>query len=538
MNRSLLIIFLSLLQLVISAQVLTTSTLPIIIVDTEGQTILDEPKINSTMKIIYKSEGVNDINQDSAHFEGSIGIELRGQSSLALFPKKGYGVEVRDSLGEDLDASILDMPEESDWVIHSPYSDKSLIRNALSYTWAGRIMPYAPRVKMAELVINNNYQGIVLWTEKIKRDKNRVDVNKLKDDENEGDDLTGGYIIKFDKGDAIEVGWISPYEPIPGRNQDTRFLFNYPKYDDITPEQRNYIKGYVTEFEHVLMSDDFKDPINGYRKYIDVQSFIQIMIINELTRNVDGYRLSTYMYKDKDSNGGKLHMGPVWDYNLALGNADYCSGSSDSGWAYDFNNVCPQDFWVNHVWWKRLLEDPAFTQELIASWQSLRSTIFSDENLNADIDSLTTVLGGAIERNFQRWPVLGNYVWPNNFVGATYQSEIDYLKRWIENRTAWLDDNFKLLTTATKNINLTPRSLVYPNPSLEDVTIDMTDMITTPDYIEVYNHMSQLIYSSPIKESQIELSLTASSDQSIMYYRLFKDGSPIETQDFQIIRQR
>jgi len=317
-------------HLSLAGQELTTSNLPIIIIDTDGEGIRDEPKITAHMLILDDADGQNDINRSIATYDGFIGIEIRGQSSQS-FPKKGYGVETRDDDGNDLNVALLGMPEENDWVIHSPYSDKSLIRNALAYSIAGEMMPYAPRVRLAELIINNRYEGVILWTEKIKRDNNRVAVSKLTEDDNDGDEVTGGYIIKFDKGN--EVLFTSKFQPNLPYNQETRFVAQDPKISEYTDAQVDYINRYIDEFEEVLMSDNYDDPVEGYAKYIDIDSYVNTILLNELTRNVDGYRLSTYMYKDKDSKGGKLTMGPTWDHNLAWGNADYCNGSNTTGMA-------------------------------------------------------------------------------------------------------------------------------------------------------------------------------------------------------------
>ncbi|MBT8393211.1 MAG: CotH kinase family protein, partial [Bacteroidia bacterium] len=176
----------------------------------------------------------------------------------------------------------------------------------------------------------------------------------------------------------------------------------------------------------------------GYAAYIEPQSFIDFFLLNELANNVDGYRLSTWLVKDKNE---KLQMGPIWDFNLAFGNADYCEGGTNNVWAYKFNERCPGDFWQIPFWWDRLLEDPAFVAQLQSRWQELRSTTFSDTAIDQKIDSYveTLTLSGAIDENFQRWNVIGEYVWPNNFVGDSYDAELDYLKDWLFDRLSWLD---------------------------------------------------------------------------------------------------
>lgn len=449
-QRFLIIIFSS-FGLTLAAQ-FTESNLPIIVIETGGQELVDEPKIDAQMQIFYDTTGgVNQLSSTEYHFNGHIGIELRGQSSLALFPKKSYGLETRNANGENYNVSLFGWPAENDWVIHSPFSDKSLMRNALSYTIAGGIMPYAPRVKFCELIINGSYEGVVIFTEKIKRDKGRVDISNLKITDISGDQLTGGYIIKFDKGLEEETAWESPFEPVEGAWQKARFLFQYPKKDLITPEQNEYIENYITTFESILKDTNFDDPNIGYHRYINDTSFIDFMIINELAKNVDGYRLSTYMYKDRDSIDGRLHMGPVWDFNLAFGNADYCRGGSTSGWAWDFNDVCPEDYWLIHFWWSRLLESPNFANLFVNRWKYLRTNVISDDSIGSIIDGFKSQLFEPQVRNFQKWPIIGEYIWPNNFIGQTFDQEIEYLKEWSRSRNQWIDSNIDFLMLPTSN---------------------------------------------------------------------------------------
>ncbi len=347
-----------------------SSYLPLIKIDTKGKSIPDEPKINASMEIINNGSGlINNIDDPINGYNGNIGIELRGSSSLS-FPKKQFAVELWTASGADTSASILGLPSEEDWILSAPYSDKTLIRNILTYKLGRELGWYAPRTKLYELFINDKYQGVYVLTEKIKRDKNRVDINKLNPEENSGDDLTGGYIVKIDKFTSSKLGlnWESPYTP-PNQDpeQKIRFQFHYPREEVITIEQRKYIQEYITQFEHVLAGPKFRDLEIGYRKHINIESFIDFAIINELTRNVDGYRLSTFLYKDKDSKGGMLTIGPLWDYNLAFGNADYCNGGDTNGWAWDFNYVCDHSASIP-FWWKRFIKDPSYIIQLQNRW--------------------------------------------------------------------------------------------------------------------------------------------------------------------------
>lgn len=402
-----------------------SSNLPIVMIDTSGQWIRDEPKIPAQMKIIYdKSGGRNTLNSQHIDFEGKIGIELRGKTSLK-FPKHQYGIEIQDNEGKDKAASLLQLPAESDWVLNGPYSDKTLMRNYLAYAFSHRIGRYASRTKFVEMFLNDkgdpaienrHYVGIYLLIEKIKRGKNRVDIKSLKPA-----DITGGYILKIDKRDKFETYFLTDY--------DTRLFYVYPKPRDMSDAQKAWIQDYMNAFETALVGKDFKDPEHGYAKYIDIPAFIDYFIINELFRNIDGFRYSTYMYKER---GGPLHMGPVWDFNLSMGNSSFYQGWETRGWLID---TTPVPFW-----WDRLLTDRKFTHKLVKRWKALRKDGLATSKLLKEIDRTAEYLSEAQKRNFQRWPVLGSKLFGNPNRGyATYQQEVQQLKRWLLARLKWMD---------------------------------------------------------------------------------------------------
>lgn len=418
-------------------EIVPENRLPLVAISTNGNQIVDEPKIDATFSVT--ESGI-------VSYEGRMGIEFRGASSQS-FPKKAFGFETRDEANEDIDVSILGFPEEEDWILYAPYSDKSLMRNMLIYDLSRDMQQYASRTKFVEVAINGVDQGVYVFMEKLKRDSNRININNLKEDENSGEDLTGGYILKIDKTAGTNLGEgyndqnsfssaIAPPNAVFG--QEINFLYEEPDAEDITQEQKVYISDYVGSFETALASDNFTNTETGYEAYIDVDSFIDFFILNELSNNVDGYRLSTYMHKDKN---GKLKMGPIWDFNLAFGNANYCDGGTTNVWGYKFNERCPEDFWQVPFWWERLLEDPNYVSKLKARWQALRGSSLSDAAIFSRITTYSNVLttAGAVEKNFSTWPVLGVYVWPNNFVGNTYAEELGHLNSWLEDRLQWLD---------------------------------------------------------------------------------------------------
>lgn len=412
----------------VSAQVNKFSTpLPIVYLNTNGQEIPDEPKINARMQIAWHEDGTANSTDDPAnHFSGAIRIEIRGSSSQ-MFPKKSYGFELMDEEGADMDFPLLGMPEEEDWILYAPYSDKSLIRNVLTFTLAAKLGGYAPRCCFVEMFLNGEYVGIYVLMEKIKRDKYRVDIAKLKPDDISGEDLTGGYIVKIDKTTGSGgSGWYSQFENEKQRH--TYYQYEYPDWDEINDIQKNYIQHYIDQFESALYFKEY-DPETGYRQYIDIRSFIDYFIINEMGKNIDAYRLSTFLYKDKNE---KLNLGPVWDFNLAFGNVNYLDAWETYG--LQMYADLGDDEWQNPFWWKRFMGDSYFTTQLRCRWNELFASVLAPANIVATVDSLVTLLEKPAERNFQRWKVMGVWIWPNYFVAQSYPIEINWLKNWIYER--------------------------------------------------------------------------------------------------------
>lgn len=476
----------------------TSSNLPIIVINTNGAVIQDEPKIVASMGIIDNGLGNrNAVTDPFNNFSGKIGIEIRGSSSQ-MFPKKQYGLELQDDQGDGINASLLGMPAEEDWILFAPYNDKALMRDALAYKLGRSLGHYAPRTRYCEVLINNEYMGIYVLIEKIKRDKNRLNIAKLSAEEVSGDDLTGGYILKVDK--ATGNGGESFQSKYPPANrsaaQQISFLYDYPKYDAMPQAQKEYINQYVAKFEDALAGVNYRDPVNGYVKYIDVASFIDFLIVNEVSKNVDGYRLSTYLHKQRESDGGKLHLGPIWDFNLGFGNADYCTRGNPEGFVLDFNTTCPDDFWLIPFWWKRLFQDGNFTNALNQRWTTLRTNELQTETIITYIDSVATVLNAeSQQRNFQRWPVLGTYVWPNYYVGSSFQDEVNWLKNWVTKRMTWLDKNLPMVVTGAEDEQTLEDVHVYPNPFSNSITIELTILKPSEVRVQLVNSLGKKVLS-------------------------------------------
>ncbi len=446
-----------------------TSNLPIVLIDTDGVPIPNEPKITAGMKVINNGTGqINDILDAPNEYHDFIGIELRGSTSQLFYDKKPYSIELRDDTGQENDVPLLGMPAESDWALIAPLNDKTLIRDMLAYNFGLQVMDWAPRARYVEVVINGSYEGVYMLIERIKRDKNRVDIQKIKTSDTTGVALTGGYILSFDKVNGGFGGdWVLPNAAIDGTQKESWVQVVSPKAEDIKPAQRNYIENTINQFDNDMAQWTPNEPgTPAYENWVDVDSWINYLLVNEITKNVDAYRLSSYFYKNRDSIDTKIHMGPIWDFNIALGLGDYCGGNDYTGWAKDFNEICGGDQWVIHFWWEKICREYTFQQKVKSRWQTLRAGVWKDQALTQMVDSLAQTLAQAQVRNFQRWPVLGQYIWPNAFVGNTYQSEVNYLKTFLLNRAAWMDDNIANVgPVPVRNIlGIEGPVSVFPNP--------------------------------------------------------------------------
>ena len=468
------------------------STLPLIIIDTHGETIVDEPKITADMKIIHNEDGnKNSLTDYPNEYNGKIGIERRGATSY-YYPQKPYLFETRNEDGSNNNVEILGMPEENDWILLSHYNDKTFMRNAISFDLFREMGNYSVRSRLCDVVINGEYEGIYLLCEKIKRDKNRVDISKIKSDDTQDDDLTGGYIFKVDYYYYSE-GWISNYGPTDHPSYKTRFIYYYPDHNDIVSSQRQYLKTHVDKFQYVLNHSDFE---NSYSSFINDSSFIDYFIVNELARNVDGYKKSRYFYKNRDSKGGLIKAGPVWDFDWAWKNINDCyifRQTDGAGWAYKINDCyetsCPG-------WYVRLLQDPVFADKLNCRYFKLRETILSDESLESKIDSIYNLVSEPQVGHFERWDILGKRTGAPEVEepAQTYNEEVSRLRNWISLRLNWLDNNMvgngDNCFTSTYEIAQSNPVTMYPNPASAIVNFESNIEILQ---IEIFDYSGRVV---------------------------------------------
>lgn len=411
-----------------------SSNLPLILLENYGDGRPPSGDYQMASMAIIEPENGRSRFSNGFTAASQVGIKVRG-SSTGGRSKASLSLEVQDEFGEDKNLPLLGMPGESDWVLWGPYNfDLTLMHNPFIFELSRQIGRYAPRTRFVELYLNTgggalssaDYYGVYALMEKIGRDGDRVDVERLFEEHKQEPDVSGGYILKIDRADPGDSGFGA------GR-QNIKYV--YPKEMEMErPErdaQQQYIRQFLNQMGDALYASYFKDPTRGYAKYIDVEAAIDHHLLNVVAFNVDALRLSGYMYKPR---GGKLTFGPIWDFDRALGSTDgrdnnprtWRSTSGDRG----------TDFF-NYPWWNRMFRDIDFFQKYIDRFQSLRQAEFSTANINAIIDGMANELKEAQKRDLAKWNQR-----PRSQYGGTYQGEVNHMKTWLAQRITFMEKQF------------------------------------------------------------------------------------------------
>ncbi|WNV85877.1 CotH kinase family protein [Umezawaea sp. Da 62-37] len=439
----------------------TAHDLPVVMIDSYGAGKPAREYFDSTTMIFQPPTGGTTSLAAAPAVATRAGFKLRGQSS-ASFEKAPYRLEFHDNDNDDADYPVLGMPADSDWVLRGPFTDKSLIREAFVYDLGREMGLKAPRYSFAEFYLNtdanpvgaSDYMGVYMIVETIKNTKNRLDLKKLDEEDTTLPKISGGYIWKFE--------WMAAEEPTLPCTGAANTCWNYLEVADpspLQPAQKEWLRGYIQEFNNVLRAPNSADPATGYQKYIDVDSFIDHMIVNELSRGMDAYVRSAHFYKDRDS---KIFAGPLWDFDLTFGVGGYFQNDQAAGWQYQ-QTRSPQ----SNDWYAQLMRDPAFVNKLKARWQSLRGGLLSNASLTSRADALARPLTNAAQRNFQRWPNLstqyiGPFITPT---ASTWQGQVQYMKDWMTRRTAWLDSTSGWGGGTTPTTTTTTTTTTTPPPA-------------------------------------------------------------------------
>ncbi|MGL1888111.1 MAG: CotH kinase family protein [Reichenbachiella sp.] len=472
-----------------------STNLPIIMITTEGGTaIQDDPKVSAEMKIVYRGEGERTFLTDEndvafLDYSGNIKIEFRGSSSQSL-PKKQYGFTTYDVTGLFTDnVSLLGMPKENDWILNGLAFDPSLIRDYFSYNLAREMGEYASRTQYCEVLINGSYSGLYVLQEKLKADDNRIDINKIDAVDNTLPQLSGGYITKADKTTGNDpVAWVMPNYS----GWETAFIHATPKPEEATSAQTAYIQSEFEKLSNTSLAGNASFS-NGYPSVIDIPSFVNFMLLNELASNVDAYQFSTYFHKDRN---GKLRAGPVWDLNLSFGNDLF-------DWGFDRSHT---DIWQfenenrGATFWTDLYESNDFRCYLSKRWNELTqpNQPMNLSMLEASIDETVELISEATEREQALWGTVENHT-----------EEISNMKSWIATRIEWMNQEIGSFDACS---NVTTPNLViskihyHPAPGVaDDSDYEFIELHnngnTTVDLTGVYFGSTGFVYQFPIDAS-------------------------------------
>jgi len=458
------------------------SNLPIVIINTDKHPttgiqyeIKDEPKVLASMKIIYNPKGIRNYetdqnNDEYLNYNGRIGIEKRGSSSQ-LLDKKPYGLTTlkADNVSNN-NVSLLGMPKENDWVLNSLAYDASLIRDFLSYEIYKNTGNYAARAVYCEVIINGDYKGLYLLMEKLKIDDNRINISKLTTADNTMPNITGGYITKADKTNNIDpVAWTM----MSGIGWTVNFIHDSPKPSEITSQQNNYIYLQFNALKNV-MNAQLSSITDGYPSIIDVPSFVDFMLMNEICSNADAYTYSTFFHKERN---GKLRAGPIWDFNLTFGNDLFSWGydrSLTNVWQFDDNENTGAKFW------KDLYTNTQFKCYMSKRWVELTAQHqpFNHTVIAQRIDEVVNIISEAAVREQSRWGKVGNHA-----------TQISDMKNWLEKRILWLNGHLSSYQTCA---NITTPALVISKIHYNPLT-STTAVSDSLEFIEISNNSNNTI---------------------------------------------
>ncbi|MDR1764308.1 MAG: CotH kinase family protein [Dysgonamonadaceae bacterium] len=376
-------------------------------------------KLDGTMIIRNSARSTYD---ESAFYSGKIQIEGRGNTTWGV-PKRPYNIDLLDEAGDENPKPLLDMPESDEWALLAFWHDRSLMRIPLAM-YLGRQMtgiPWTPHLQYVELWVNDEYRGLYCLSDKVQRGDTRVDLKKLTDSAEDQTEprISGGYLLEGSSEEKLN----EQEKAVQFRtSRDINFTFKYPKAKNVTAAQREWIKNWLNEFEGVLWGNNFKDPSEGYQKYIETQSFIDWTILHEQSKGPDNlFHASTFVSKERNK---KLNMNAPWDFDLSYANG---SDRSEAG-----NMV------RTHRWFARLADDPAYFAQYQARFDELRP-LFNKipQILEANYQFLAA--DGALEREKAKWPqILQEYSGESSQTRPlNYHAHVRYLSDWIQSRDAW-----------------------------------------------------------------------------------------------------
>ena len=387
-----------------NSKLVQLTNLPTVVINTENAAAI-------TSKEVYVNSNVSIISDGGATalLTSDTGVRGRGNASWS-FPKKPYRIKF------DKKQSPLGAPASAkSWTLINNYGDKTLMRNILAFEVSRRVgMAYTPFCTPVDVILNGEYQGCYQLCDQVEVGDGRVPAKK-------------GYLIEIDAYAWDEESYFVS-------NKDMPVTIKYPKDDEITAEQHNFIEDYFNKMEAAVFASNFSDSQDGYRKYLDVDSFLRNFIIGEFCGNTDTY-WSVYMYKD--AADGVLYTGPAWDYDLAFENDNRTYPINNlNGFIYATNGSVASGA-VRDMVTRIIKQDPAGKARLRELWGVAKPKLM---DLNVYVDATATLLDESQTLNFKRWPILSQKVHQNPEARGTYSAEVQAVKDYITARLTKFDE--------------------------------------------------------------------------------------------------
>jgi len=417
-----------------------SSALPLVIIDTFGNSVGSKDKEfhSAYMVVLDRGEDGTTTLTTPIQVETRIGIRTRGSSS-AGWPKHHYRIEAWNETGgrieswsnpderefNDKEIAPLGMPPEADWILGSFYQfDRALMRNSLIYELSNQVGSYAARTQHVEVFLNtggslsySDYFGIYALMEAIERDDERVDIEPLGPNDNTEPEISGGYLFKDDRDD--------PNAPDTFSAGGLSLVYVDPDVKELTLQQKVYLSSFINAaYASLIGGASYINP-----DYIDVDAWIDHHWLNLLTKNPDAFRLSGYLYKDRE---GPIVAGPIWDFDRTMGCDNDSRALVPTGW----NPSSPADDFWTYGWYRYLFQNADFAQRWIDRWAILKEKALSIENIHAVIDAFAAeITQEAADRNFAKWT-------QNPPDSPGWMGEVNYLKNWLATRVNWIDSQF------------------------------------------------------------------------------------------------
>lgn len=440
------------------------TNLPIVFINTNNTMIQRDNYILAQMKIIHNGDGrtnfgdtVSYIGQ-SVDYEGYIALKYRGNSSFTESNKKPLAFRTLESNvlpddgGKKKKVKILGMEKDNKWGFIAPWCDETMFRDILSFELGRPWFDWVPSARLCEIILDGTYYGVYVLCERVSKGKHRLNLNDpTVDDKGQ---VVLDFHVSVDHGyDPYYASKNRPWQSMDG-SRESHYTIKYEyedpeddEFSDLPNGTREALHAEIDKMENAFKTTNWQDPDNGYRKLVDEISFIDYLLATEVSMNIDGYRLSTHLYKHSEQRQATEEIDPrwkttLWDYNIAWGNANYYGGERTDLWQYEFNinntgDDCPVPFY-----WYKMLIDPAFKDQIKLRWQEYRQSNHSNERIMQTVDSLSNLLTekGAAERNEQAWAIYNrSNIWPIPYYAKNYTQAVNYLKNWIQQRLLFLD---------------------------------------------------------------------------------------------------